>query len=482
MKAPAFTIDAIEFGERPVTFRMPFRFGAATLDAAPQAFVRARIRMADGKETWGHSAEMMMPKWFDKDPLLTYGQNIDQLRCCLMLARDAYVGDRTSSTAFGHHARNYSQTISSAARNRLPLLAAGFGPALIDRAVIDAFCRALSKSFFDVMQCNAVGFDPVLLLPEFAGFSAPTFLSRLTPLPDVALRHTIGLADPIDASDPAPTTSDTLPWHLVDVIAKYRPRYFKIKLCGELPRDIDRLRRIDAVIEHAAPDCLLTLDGNEQFADHGALADFWIALRSDSSAEKFVRRILWIEQPLPRAIALSQPVADVEVPLMIDESDDALDAFPRARALGYRGVSSKSCKGLYKSLVNVARAARWNAEKSTDLGAVKPFFVSAEDLTMQAGIAVQQDLALVSLIGITHVERNGHHYVNGMAGAPVAEQRAYLAAHPDLYESDGDVVRLSIRDGMLSTRSLHGSGFSSLVEPDWRHMHEMVEPRCPPSD
>ena len=123
-------------------------------------------------------------------------------------------------------------------------------------------------------------------------------------------------------------------------------------------------------------------------------------------------------------------------------------------------------------------AARWNAEER----AGEPFFVSAEDLTMQAGIAVQQDLALVSLIGITHGERNGHHYVHGMAGAGVEEQRAYLAAHPDLYESDDDVVRLSIRDGMLSTRSLHGSGFASLVEPDWRYMHEMVEPRCPPSD
>ena len=33
------------------------------------------------------------------------------------------------------------------------------------------------------------------------------------------------------------------------------------------------------------------------------------------------------------------------------------DAFPRARKLGYRGISSKSCKGIYKSLINGARAA-----------------------------------------------------------------------------------------------------------------------------
>ena len=29
---------------------------------------------------------------------------------------------------------------------------------------------------------------------------------------------------------------------------------------------------------------------------------------------------------------------------------------------------------------------------------------------------MQQDLALATLIGATHVERNGHHYVDGMAG------------------------------------------------------------------
>ena len=60
--------------------------------------------------------------------------------------------------------------------------------------------------------------------------------------------------------------------------------------------------------------------------------------------------------------------------------------------------------------------------------------MSAEDLTTQAGLSVQQDLALVNLLGIRHVERNGHHYVNGMAAQSQAEQDAFLAAHPDVYE------------------------------------------------
>ncbi len=56
-------------------------------------------------------------------------------------------------------------------------------------------------------------------------------------------------------------------------------------------------------------------------------------------------------------------------------------------------------------------------------------FMSAEDLTTQGGVAVQQDLLLATLVGATHVERNGHHYVDGMAGAPQSEQAAFLSQH-----------------------------------------------------
>ena len=102
--------------------------------------------------------------------------------------------------------------------------------------------------------------------------------------------------------------------------------------------------------------------------------------------------------------------------IIIDEADDCYDAFPAARALGYRGISSKSCKGIYKSIVNATRAAKWSADGER-------FFISGEDLTCQAGLGVQQDLALGALIGVTHAERNGHHYVDGFADTPAAEAR-----------------------------------------------------------
>ncbi len=92
-------------------------------------------------------------------------------------------------------------------------------------------------------------------------------------------------------------------------------------------------------------------------------------------------------------------------------------------------------------------------------------FISAEDLTCEPGVALQQDLALVNLLGLTHVERNAHHFIDGFGGRPEAEARAYQAAHPDLYGVEGGRVRLRIAVGQLAIGSLDTPGFGSGVDP-----------------
>ena len=145
----------------------------------------------------------------------------------------------------------------------------------------------------------------------------------------------------------------------------------------------------------------------------------------------------------------------------------SLESFPRARQLGYTGVSSKTCKGIYKSLLNAARCRVWNVEAGANR-----YFMSGEDLTVQPGLALQQDLALVSILGLTHVERNGHHYVNGMAALPASEQRAFLCAHDDLYEHSHGAVRVRIANGELQLRSLAVPGYASAVLPEWATMRQ----------
>jgi hypothetical protein len=175
---------------------------------------------------------------------------------------------------------------------------------------------------------------------------------------------------------------------------------------------------------------------------------------------------------MPRDVTGQSPLgALADRNFIIDEADDSYNAFPLARALGYHGISSKSCKGIYKSIVNATRAAKWS------VGAEK-FFITGEDLTCQAGLAVQQDLALGALIGVTHAERNGHHYVDGFGETPMAEAQAFMSAHPDLYVGDGNNIRLAIHDGDLLTGSLIAPGFASGAHPLWSAMSPLEQPKA----
>jgi hypothetical protein len=239
---------------------------------------------------------------------------------------------------------------------------------------------------------------------------------------------------------------------------------------GDAKADVERLAHIASVLDKLGDPYQATLDGNEQFDDADAVLALWRAMRSDARLKRLVSSVAYIEQPIKRQNALMGDVSEIaeEKPVIIDESDDSLEAYPRARRLGYTGVSSKTCKGLYRSLLNSARCLLWNREEGSNR-----YFMSGEDLTLQAGLAVQQDFALATLLGLEHVERNGHHYVNGMAGLPEAEQKAFLEKHADLYESSHGATRLRIEGGKVKIASLAGPGFASQAMPDWQSMKTM---------
>jgi hypothetical protein len=481
MSAVKLTLTFCELFERDVALRLPFRFGAVTLRHATQAFVRVGVRLSDGREAVGASAELMVPKWFDKSPELTQAQNTEQLRASLRLARRLALDDDTPGTAFGRFERQYPAQLREAATLGLNPLVASFGLAQIDKAVLDGVCRALSVSFFEAMQRNVPGIGRTRLAPDLDGFDIDAMLADLRPMRSLALRHTVGMADVI-ADDTAPgLPDDGLPATLDAVVRTCRPREFKLKLGGDPQRDRDRLTEIASLLEVRCPAYRVTLDGNEQYADAGAFLAFWRSIERDARLADLVRRVRYVEQPLARAVALRHPLGPLAsaVPMMIDESDDTLDAFVRARELGYRAVSSKSCKGLYKSILNRARCEHWSAQAG-----MRRYFMTAEDLTCQAGLAVQQDLALAALLGVTHIERNGHHYVAGMPGVAVGEQRAFASGHPALYEwretrsegvdGNGGALRLRVTEGDIALDDLHGVGFASNAMPDWAALKAMA--------
>jgi hypothetical protein len=464
-----FSIKEIDLFERDVKLRMPFRFGTVTLTQAPQAFARATIELENGTRATGGGAELLAPKWFDKDPALTNEQNFSQLRASLALARDSYLAG-AANTAFGHFIDNYAPQIAMGTMQGMNSLVACYGPALIDRAVLDALCRALGISFYEAIQKNIPGIQAPGWQADLAAFDMEAFLEGLRPRRQIAARHTVGLVDPLTAADVKARVGDGLPETLEEVIAAYGHRWFKLKVGGDIKGDVERLAAIAAVLDRIADPYGASLDGNEQYADASGALALWSAIKAEARLKRLASSIVFIEQPIKRQQALVGDISDLaeERPVIIDESDDSLEAFPLARRRRYAGVSSKTCKGFYKSILNAARCRLWNREEGNDR-----YFMTGEDLTVQAGLSLQQDLALVSLLGLEHVERNGHHYVNGMAGLPGHEQAEFLERHADLYERSHGATRVKIRGGQLQIGSLDAPGFGSRAMPDWKAMRTM---------
>jgi hypothetical protein len=452
--APRLVVRSVDARVRPVRLRLPFRFGAATLTACPQLFVRVEVDVVGVGRGEGFAAELMVPKWFDKRMGFTPRDNVGHLALATTHAADAYTHD-TPATSFALFARHRDALARAGSAAGLTELSSTFGQAVVDRAVIDALCRATDCSFFEAAQRNLFGIDAVADLP---GWHWNDWLAALTPRRSVEARHTVGLLDELDTLGYG---GDGLPVSLRAAIQRYEHRSFKIKLGGDPAADLARLRSVLHVLTTEVGDFRYTLDGNEQYASIDALRELLRGLAQ-------LPRPLYIEQPLPRELSLSAalPATDI-APFLMDEADGTLDAFAHGRELGWSGVSSKACKGVYKSLINRARCAQWNAAAGR-----QQHFMSAEDLTCQAGLAVQQDLALVALLGITHSERNGHHYGAGFGTAPAAEQAAFCRAHADLYDDD---AHLRIAGGAIRLDSLFAPGYAHSATPDWHATQPLAD-------
>ncbi|MFB9808481.1 hypothetical protein ACFFQF_29120 [Haladaptatus pallidirubidus] len=90
----------------------------------------------------------------------------------------------------------------------------------------------------------------------------------------------------------------------------------------------------------------------------------------------------------------------------------------------------------------------------------REYVISAKDLTTVGPVEFLQDLAVAATIGADHIERNGHHYFQGLRAFPEEVQQKILSAHPDLYRChDGDFVTLQIEDGTLDLDTIINAPF-----------------------
>ena len=342
------------------------------------------------------------------------------------------------TSAFDAWQQLYRAQDAWGAAHKMPPLLAHFGTSLVERAIIEAACRAAGKTFAQMLRDGSLGIELARIHPALAPHTPADFLPE-KPLPRIIARHTVGLADPLtdDEVPAAERLDDGLPQSLAACIRAYGLRHFKLKVNGDQPRDLERLRRIAAILRaHAPGDFRFSLDGNEQFKTLADFRAFWDALLRDDSLRTFLNHLLFVEQPLHRAQALQPDVGaafaawPARPPMIIDESDGALDSLPTALALGYHGTSHKNCKGIFKGIANRCLLADLQRRNPA-----APALMSGEDLCNVGPVALLQDLAVMAALGIESVERNGHHYNAGLSQFPAAIQRATLEHHADLYHA-----------------------------------------------
>ena len=457
-------------GLRKSTTRLPFRYGSASLTWCPQATVRVTIEAA-GRACTGFSGDCLPPSWFDKSPDKDFARQIDDMTRAITVAQTVYAEAFARETPFfpAWHDAHEEILRQGAARGAPPLLAS-FGSSLLERAIIDAVCRHQDVSFARAVRDNLLGIDPGRVHPDLTGLVPRDWLPA-APLTSVFVRHTIGLADALTLDDVAPDqrVNDGWPQAVEEYVADHGVRYVKVKVANHLDADLDRLARLARVLErHRGADYRLTLDGNEQYkqpVDFLALVD---AIRSTPALGTLWTSTLAIEQPFDRAAALTPDCARAAAgisrtkPVIVDESDGTLEAWPEAMRAGYRGVSSKNCKGAIKSLLNAGLV--WLAN---DRGRRADFIMTGEDLCSVGVVPVQSDLCLAATLGLAHVERNGHHYHPGLTYLPDAQRRAALAAHPDFYTDANGVPAPRIVDGRFALDSIvQCTGFGFAGEPD----------------
>jgi hypothetical protein len=446
--------------------RMPFKYGIATMTEVPMLFARLETEV-DGHPSWGIASDLLPPKWFTKVPDDPIDKEIADMLLVIRHALAHTIGVE-AMTAFAAWQTIYNAQADWAKAKNIPPLLAHFGTSLWERALIESVCRATSRPLAQALRDHTLGFEPGAIHPALAKRSATELLPE-QPLPKVLARHTVGLADPLSSySIPAgERLNDSLPQSLDQCIREYGLQHYKIKISGNTEADLDRLQRVSATItQHGSDDFAFSLDGNEQFASVEAFRLHWERLAGDAKLSTFFQRLLFVEQPLHRDIALEDSVGEEladwphRPPIIIDESDATTESLPTAVALGYAGTSHKNCKGIFKGAAN---ACLLGARRETGQTAV----MSGEDLCNVGPVAVIQDLAVMAALGIESVERNGHHYMAGLSQFPVATQRQVLDGHAGLYRtSERGWSTLVIRDGQIDLGSVNDQPFGTGFELD----------------
>ena len=455
------SLHRLRWFERELHTRLPFRYGIAVMERVPHVWLEIEATI-DGQRVVGQSADHLPPKWFTKDAARGLAEEIEEMRQVLTKAGEWATGAKAETVHDLMQAVNVRQE-QWAEEAGIPPLLAHFGVTFVERALIDAYCRRHGESVGAVLRANGLGVRLGDLHAEL-GDMAPSAGIPDVALDNVASRHTVGLADPLEETDitDEDRPADDLPVSLRTVCRHYRLHDFKIKVAGEPGAALARLERIVRLIgEETKGNYVASIDGNETFTSIEPFREFWEEAKTVPALAELWPRLMFVEQPLHRAQALDAGVGHSlaawtdHPPMLIDESGGTAEDLRRALELGYIGVSHKNCKGVIHGLANRCLLSRRMTQQPG-----LALQMSGEDLSNVGPIALPQDLAVQAALGNASVERNGHHYFAGLSGWPKSVGLQALVKYPGLYDAAGDgSARVKVIGGRLNLVAVNRTAF-----------------------
>jgi hypothetical protein len=465
-------LKKVELRKIDITTRMPFRYGITTLTNVPYSLVFTDFEVA-GKRIRGVAADVLPPKWFTKQPDASIADELSDMLKVIRTACVTALQLREQETVFRWWSELYQQVMSSSELEHLPPLLKGFGVSLLERAAIDATCRRYTTTFHRAVHSDLLGISLEDFHSELKSLKPAELLPK-KPQAEMHIRHTVGLLDPLFNGEitNAERLTDGLPQSLDACIEHYGIKYLKIKIPADLDAATERLNSIADLIQASGQEIQFTLDGNECFKNPTEFREFWKSLNHNKKLKAFFDDgLIVVEQPLHRDVALLDETSEVfhswadRPSLIIDESDGEIGSLRQALVVGYSGTSHKNCKGIFKGLANACLLNYLNHSKMTNR-----FVCTGEDLMNLGPVALLQDFAVGATIGFTHTERNGHHYVAGLAQFPDEIKREIIMHHGDLYREhragDASFPSLAIDQGQVSLESINQAPFGYAIAID----------------
>ncbi|MFB0985357.1 MAG: hypothetical protein QMB94_03605, partial [Phycisphaerales bacterium] len=173
-----------------VQTRLPFKFGVQVLRKVALAELHITVATADGFRVIGRSSDLLVPKWFEKNPETT--PEADSAALAKSVQTAVEVAEMATRTAGAHPVFDIAEIarielVGSRNHSDADVLVRGFGVAMLERAMIDAACRLAGLSFDEALRQNIFGFSASRLIPEVGDWSPSSLPATAT---SMAVRHT----------------------------------------------------------------------------------------------------------------------------------------------------------------------------------------------------------------------------------------------------------------------------------------------------